>query len=148
MRIALACDHAGPAYLAAIAERLTALGHVVEHFGTSDTASCDYADHGLPAVASVAAGRNDRCVLVCGTGIGMTIAANKVHGIRCALVHSLETARITAAHNKPQVLAMGARIIDIPTAVAMVETWLTTPFEARHQGRIDKIHAFEDHPTC
>jgi len=148
MRIAIACDHSAVAHKNAVIARLKALGHQIEDFGTSTDAACDYADHGYPAVRSVANGSNERCVLICGTGIGMSIAANKVAGIRCALVHNLFTAQMTAAHNKPQVLAFGARIVDEALGVQMVDTWLTTPFEERHQRRIDKIHAGEGAPTC
>jgi ribose 5-phosphate isomerase B len=147
MRIAIACDHAAVAHKQAVIARLTALGHQVEDFGTNSTDSCDYSDHGYPAVRSVAKGTNERGILICGTGIGMSIAANKVPGIRCALIHNLFTAEMTAAHNKPQVIAFGARIVDAALGVAMVETWLNTPFEARHQRRIDKIHAGET-PAC
>jgi ribose 5-phosphate isomerase B len=96
----------------------------------------------------VADGRCQRGVLICGTGIGMSIVANKVPGIRAALVHSLDTARTTAAHNNPQVLVLGARIVDAPTACAMVEAWLSTPFEERHQRRLDKIAAIEGKKPC
>ncbi len=143
MRIALACDHAGIAHKQAIAKKLEALGHQVDDFGTDTSQACDYADFAIPAAEAVANGLNARAVLVCGTGIGMCMAANKVPGIRCALAHSVETATITAAHNNPQVLAIGARIVDTNTAVLMVEAWLKTPFEARHQGRIDKIATYE-----
>jgi ribose 5-phosphate isomerase B len=143
MRIAIACDHAAVAHKQAVIARLTALGHQVDDFGTNSADSCDYSDHGYPAARSVADGTNERGILICGTGIGMSIAANKVPGIRCALVHNLFTAEVTAAHNKPQVLAFGARIVDAELGAAMVETWLKTPFEARHQRRIDKIHAGE-----
>jgi len=147
MRIALACDHAAVGHKQALAAALHGWGHAVEDFGTDSGASCDYPDYGYPAVLAVAEGRADRAVLICGTGIGMSIVANKVPGIRCALVHSVEIARITAAHNNPQVLAMGARIVDVAIAIAMVESWLTTPFETRHQRRLDKIAA-HDHPAC
>lgn len=148
MRIAIACDHAGVAHKNAVIARLTALGHQVEDFGTSSGTSCDYADHGYPAVRSVASGSNERGILICGTGIGMSIVANKVPGIRCALVHNLFTAEMTAAHNKPQILAFGARIVDEALGVQLVDTWLTTPFEERHQRRIDKLHAGEGISAC
>ncbi len=148
MRIAIAADHAALAHKQAVTDHLRAAGHVVEDFGTRTEASCDYPDYGYPATRSVAEGKNERGILICGTGIGMSIAANKVHGIRCALVHSIETARITAAHNAPQVLAFGARIVDIPTSLAMVDVWLATPFEERHQRRLDKISAGEGATTC
>jgi ribose 5-phosphate isomerase B len=148
MRIAIAADHAAVAHKRAVIAHLQAAGHTVEDFGTDSDASCDYPDHGVPAARSVAEGRNERGILICGTGIGMSIAANKVHGIRCALVHSVDTARITAAHNNPQMIALGARIVDAPTAIAMVDAWLTTPFEVRHQRRLDKISAAEDSASC
>ncbi len=148
MRIAIACDHAALAHKRAVIAHLTALGHPVQDFGTDSEASCDYPDYGLPATRSVASGANDRGILICGTGIGMSIVANKVPGIRCALIHDLFTASITAAHNNPQVIAFGARIVDIPTGIAMVDAWLTTTFEARHQRRLDKIAAAEGAPSC
>jgi ribose 5-phosphate isomerase B len=141
MRLALACDHAALSHKLAIAAALRGWGHEVVDFGTDSVASCDYPDYGRPAAEAVASGHCERGVLICGTGIGMSIVGNKVPGIRCALVHSLDTARITAAHNAPQVLALGARIVDEATAVLMVEAWLTTPFESRHQRRLDKIAA-------
>lgn len=148
MRIAIASDHAAVAHKAAVISHLQAAGHTVEDFGTDGAASVDYADYGFPATVSVAEGRNERGILICGTGIGMSIAANKVKGIRCALVHSVDIARTTAAHNRPQVLAMGARIVDAATAIAMVDAWLTTPFEERHQRRLDKITAYEGAHPC
>jgi ribose 5-phosphate isomerase B len=143
MRIAIACDHAGLQHKAAICIKLEELGHVVEDFGTDSSLSCDYPDFGLPAAEAVAKGKAERGVLICGTGIGMSIAANKVPGIRCALVHSVDTATITAAHNHPHMIALGARIVNVPTAVAMVEAWLKTAFEGRHQARLNKIIAYE-----
>lgn len=148
MKIAIACDHAGLAHKRAVCDRLRALGHEPVDFGTASEASCDYPDHAYPAVKAVADGACQRGVLICGTGIGMSIVANKVPGIRCALVHSVDTARTTAAHNDPQVLALGARIVDAATACAMVEAWLATPFEARHQRRLDKIAAIERGAAC
>lgn len=148
MRIAIACDHAAFGHKQAVAAHLVALGHLVEDFGTSSEASVDYPDYGLPAAKSVASGRNEKGILICGTGIGMSIVANKVNGIRCALVHSIDTARITAAHNNPNMIALGARIVDVPTALAMVDVWLTTAFETRHQRRLDKITACEGASAC
>jgi ribose 5-phosphate isomerase B len=148
MRIAIACDHAAVAHKLAVIAHLQAAGHTVEDFGTHSDASVDYSDYGLPATISVAEGRNERGILICGTGIGMSIAANKVPGIRCALVHSVALAQTTAGHNRPQVLAFGARIVDIATGVAMVDAWLATPFEERHQRRLDKITAYEGARSC
>lgn len=146
MRIAIAGDHASPIHKKAIAERLRALGHQVTDHGTDSEASCDYADFARLACSAWRRGEADRVVLVCGTGIGMSIAANKVRGLRCALVHSLDTARLAAQHNQAQCLALGARIVDAPTAMAMVEAWLTTPFEQRHQRRLDKVAELETNP--
>ena len=149
MRLAVAGDHSALAHKAAVVAHLRAQGHSVDDLGPHDAASCDYPDYGLPAARGVAAGRYDRAVLICGTGIGMSIAANKVRGVRCGLAHSVATARLAAGHNRAQVLALGARIVDAPTAVAMVEAWLTEPFEERHQRRLDKIAAAESEgPAC
>lgn len=148
MRIAIAADHSAVEHKRAVAAHLRGLGHEVVDFGTDSAASCDYPDYGIPAAQAVASGDCAKGVLICGTGIGMSIAANKVHGIRCALVHSLDTARLAANHNNAQILALGARIVDVPTAIAMVELWLTTPFEDRHQRRLDKIAACERSPSC
>jgi ribose 5-phosphate isomerase B len=148
MRIAIACDHAALAHKRAVIAHLTSLGHQVQDFGTDSDAPCDYPDYGLPAARSVASGANERGILICGTGIGMSIAANKVPGIRCALIHNLFTASTTAAHNNPQMIAFGARIVDIPTGIALVDAWLTTAFEARHQRRLDKIAAAEGGLSC
>ena len=143
MRIALGADHAGFHLKDSLKRTLDEIGVTYQDFGTSSAESVDYPDFAQAVAAGVASGEFDRGILVCGTGIGMAIAANKVPGIRCALVHNLFTAEVTAAHNKPQVLAFGARIVDAELGAAMVETWLKTPFEARHQRRIDKIHAGE-----
>ncbi|MFM2092853.1 MAG: ribose 5-phosphate isomerase [Planctomycetota bacterium] len=148
MRIAIAVDHAAVEHKRAVIAHLQAQGHTVADFGTDSSASCDYPDHGLPACVAVAKGECQRGILICGTGIGMSIAANKVPGIRCGLAHSVDTARLAANHNNAQVLALGARIVDIPTALAMVDVFLTTPFESRHQRRLDKIAAFEKQPAC
>lgn len=148
MRIAVACDHAAYRHKLAVIAHLSALGHTVEDFGTASDASVDYPDYGIPAARSIASGRNEKGILICGTGIGMAITANKITGIRCALVYSVETAGITAAHNNPQMIAMGARFFDVPTVIAMVDAWLTTPFEARHQRRLDKITACEGASSC
>jgi ribose 5-phosphate isomerase B len=143
MRIAVASDHAALAHKRAIIAHLAGLGHQVEDFGTGSEASCDYPDYAGPACESVAKGSNGAAVLVCGSGIGVSIVANKVPGIRCGLAHSVETARLAKEHNNAQALALGARIVDVPTALAMVDAWLNASFEARHQRRLDKIAARE-----
>jgi ribose 5-phosphate isomerase B len=146
LRIAIACDHAALEHKLAIRAHLEAQGHQVADFGTDSTASCDYPDHAAPACAAVVEGRAERAVLVCGSGIGISIAANKVRGIRCALAYNVETARLAAEHNDAQALALGARFIPLPTALAMVDAWLAARFETRHQRRLDKITALEQRP--
>ncbi len=148
MKLAIACDHAAVTYKDLLRDRLRSAGHEVTDCGTNDTASCDYPDYALKACSLVASGACQRAILVCGTGIGMSIAANKVAGIRCALVHSVETATLAAGHNNAQVIAMGARVIDQMTAWNCVQAWLATPFEERHQRRLDKIAAIERRPAC
>jgi ribose 5-phosphate isomerase B len=143
MRIAVASDHAGFAHKNAIRAHLEARAHQVVDFGTMNATSCDYPDLAAPAGRAVMAGAVAAAVLVCGTGIGISIAANKVPGLRCALVHNLDTARLAKEHNNAQAIALGARVVDIPTALALVDCWLSTSFDVRHQRRLDKIHALE-----
>jgi ribose 5-phosphate isomerase B len=143
MNIAVAGDHSAVAHTRAIIAHLKQSGHQVEDFGTTTEASCDYPDLAGPACESVAKGRNERVVLVCGTGIGVSIVANKTPGIRCGLAHNVGTARLAREHNNAQALALGARIVDIPTALEMVDAWLSANFEDRHQRRLDKIAARE-----
>lgn len=143
MRIAIAGDHTAVAHKRAIVERLKALGHEVLDFGADEPTSCDYPDHAIPACRAILVGQAEAAVLMCGTGIGMSIVANKFPGLRCGLAHSVETARLAKAHNRAQVLALGARVVDIPTALALVEAWLNASIEHRHQPRIDKIARLE-----
>ncbi len=143
MNIAVASDHAGFAYKNAIVEHLRGLGHTVQDFGTNSEASCDYPDFAVPACKSVVAGTNARAIVICGTGIGVSIAANKVHGMRCALAFNVDMARLGWEHNQAQALAIGARFTPLPTALAMVDSYLGATFEPRHQRRIDKISAIE-----
>lgn len=143
MRIALACDHAAVAHKRAIREHLVAAGHEVDDYGTDSDESCDYPDYAGPACQALQDGRCDRAVLVCGSGIGMAIVANKFPGVRCGLAWNVESARLAAAHNHAQALALGARFVDVPMALAMVDAWLTTPCEERHRRRLDKIATWE-----
>ena len=144
MKIAIACDHGGYELKETLKAHLAALGHQVEDFGTNSTDSCDYPDFAVPAAERVAGGDCDRGVLICTTGIGMSIAANKVRGIRCALCHDPLSASLTRRHNDTNVLAMGAGIIGPSLAKEILEVWLTTEFEGgRHQRRVDKIMAQE-----
>lgn len=144
MKIAIGCDHGGITLKDSIVNYLEERGVQIEDFGTFGTDSVDYPDYAYKVARSVADGRADKGILMCGTGIGISIAANKVNGIRCALCHNTETARLTALHNDSNVLAMGGRVIDCDTAVNIVKTWLDTPFEGgRHINRINKISEIE-----
>ncbi len=144
MRISLACDHGALALKQAVRAHLEALGHTVVDFGTNTLDSCDYADFGIPAAQAVANGDCERGILLCTTGIGMSMSANKVRGIRCALLSDLMSARLTRQHNDANVIAMGAAVIGEKLALEIVDIFLTTEFEGgRHQRRVDKIMALE-----
>ena len=143
MRIAVASDHAGFAHKRAILAHLAGEGRQALDLGTDSERSCDYPDFAAAAGRAVLSGTAAAAVLVCGTGIGISIAANKVAGLRCALVHNLDTARLAREHNDAQAIALGARVVDIPTALALVDCWLAARFAPRHQGRLDKIAALE-----
>ena len=144
MKIALGCDHGAYDLKEALKAHLTAAGHEVEDFGCFGHESCDYPDYAAPAAKAVAAGACDRGIVCCTTGIGVSITANKVRGIRCALVSDLMSARLTRQHNDTNMLAMGAGIIGQNLAMDIVDTWLTSEFEdVGHQRRVDKISALE-----
>ncbi len=143
MHIAVAGDHSAVAHTRAIIAHLQKLGHDVQDFGTDNEASCDYPDYAGPACDSIVSGANERAILVCGTGIGVSIVANKVKGIRCALAHNIQTAHLAREHNNAHALAMGARVVDSDLAIAMVDAYLNATFEARHLKRLDKIAARE-----
>lgn len=144
MKIAIGADHGGYALKEEIVALLKDLGHEVADFGCNCADSVDYPDYALPVAEKVASGEFDRGILICGTGVGMSIAANKVKGIRCALVHDLFTAKATREHNDSNVLAMGGRIIGPAVAREIVKIWLSTEFEGgRHQNRLNKIAAIE-----
>lgn len=143
--IAIACDHAALGMKKEIINLLTARGLEYKDFGTYTEDSCHYPIFGLRAAKAVAAGECDRGIVICGTGIGISLAANKVKGIRCALCSDPYSAKMTRAHNDANMLAMGARVIGIDVAKMIVETWLDTPFEGgRHQTRVDMITAIEN----
>lgn len=145
MTIALACDHAGYALKEEIKTHLLQEGYECKDFGTFSAESCDYPDYAYKAAKSVASGECERGVLVCGTGIGMSIVANKVKGIRCALCAEEFSARATRQHNDSNVLALGARVIDAPKAKLLTDIFLTTEFEGgRHRRRLDKITRIEE----
>ncbi|MEH7128655.1 ribose 5-phosphate isomerase B [Neobacillus drentensis] len=145
MKVALASDHGGVNLRKEIAQLLKEMGIEYEDFGCDCETSVDYPDYALPVAKKVASGEFDRAILICGTGIGMTIAANKVKGIRCALVHDTFSAKATRAHNDSNILAMGERVIGPGLARDIAQIWLTGEFEGgRHAGRVGKISEYED----
>ena len=145
MKIAICCDHGALALKNAVMEHLTKLGYEVVNFGTDTLASCDYPDFVGPAAKAVACGDCDRGIALCTTGIGVSIAANKVHGIRCALLSDKMSARLTREHNDTNMMAMGAGVVGEMLALEIVDTWLGTEFShnERHQRRIDKVMSLE-----
>ncbi|HOD74636.1 MAG TPA: ribose 5-phosphate isomerase B [Syntrophorhabdaceae bacterium] len=144
MKIAVGSDHAGFELKEYIKGILPPGEHEVADVGTHSPESVDYPDFGLEVARRVAAGEADRGIIVCGTGIGMSIAANKVRGIRAALVNDLYTAAQSRRHNDANVLVLGGRVIGKGLAEEIVKTWLSTEFEGgRHLGRIRKIDDFE-----
>lgn len=144
MKIAIASDHGGANLKQEIVKLLKTLELSFEDFGGECGNSVDYPDYALPVAEKVASGEFDRGILICGTGIGMSIAANKVKGIRCALVHDVFSAKATRQHNDTNMLAMGERVIGPGLAEEIVRTWLGEDFEGgRHINRIDKISDYE-----
>ncbi|HYA97674.1 MAG TPA: ribose 5-phosphate isomerase B [Methylomirabilota bacterium] len=143
-RIALGADHAGYPVKESIKKYLETAGYPVDDQGTWSEESVDYPDYGRAVGERVASNQDDFGIVVCGSGIGISIAANKVPGIRAALAHDENTARLSREHNDANVLAMGGRIVTPEEAVDMVKTFLSTPFaHGRHQRRIDKISQIE-----
>ena len=139
-KLIIGSDHAGFALKESIKSALIELGHEVKDVGTHDTASCDYPDYAKPVAKAVAAGEADAGILVCSTGIGMSMAANKVPGVRAALVHHIYEAQMTRRHNDANVICIGANITGPAIALEAVKAFLTTEFEGgRHQRRVDKI---------
>lgn len=140
----MACDHGGLRLKKVIIEYLKENGYEIEDFGTDTEESCDYPDFAGKAAKAVANKQCDKGIVVCGTGIGVSITANKVKGIRCALVHDVFSAKATRQHNDTNMLAMGQRVIGEGLALEIVKTWLTTDYEGgRHQQRIEKMMAYE-----
>lgn len=145
MKIALGCDHGGLEHKNAIAEHLKERGFTVTDFGTYTADSVDYPDIAVPVAKSVASGENELGILVCGTGIGMSLAANKVKGIRAAACSEHFSAKYTRLHNNSNILCLGGRVIGVGTAVELADLFVDTAFEGgRHQKRIDKITAIEN----
>lgn len=142
--IALACDHGAYDLKEALKKHLTELGLEYKDFGTYSKDSCDYPDFAGPAALAVASGECDRGIVCCTTGIGVSITANKVKGIRCALVSDLMSARMTRQHNDTNMLAMGAAVLGEKLALEIADVWLSTDFEGgRHARRVNKIMEYE-----
>lgn len=146
MKIAIGCDHGALALKNKVLAHLENLGHEVKDFGTYTTDSCDYPDYAAAAARAVASGDCEKGIVLCTTGIGISIAANKVHGIRCALLSDVLSAKLTRLHNDTNMMALGAGIVGENLALEIVDTWLGTAFsgDARHQRRIDKMMALEE----
>lgn len=142
--IVIGSDHGGLTLKAALTSYLNRRGVEVEDIGTNSEASVDYPDFGQKVAEAVIAGTADLGVLICGTGIGMSIAANKIPGIRAALVTDVFMARMAKEHNNANILVLGGRVLDAQKACDLVGAWLDSVFEGgRHQGRLDKITALE-----
>ncbi len=145
MKIGIACDHGAYAYKEVLKKHLLDKGYEVEDFGCHSPNSVDYPDYAYPCAVSVANKQCDKGIVLCGTGIGVSIVANKVKNIRCALVNRVSEASVTRQHNDSNVLAMGARVIDESTMLEIADTWLNTEFsnDQRHINRICKINEVE-----
>ena len=145
MKIAIGCDHGALALKEAMIAHLEKQGHEIKDFGTYTLDSCDYPDFAAPAAKAVASGQCDKGIVLCTTGIGVSITCNKVKGIRCALLSDVMSARMTREHNDTNVMALGAGVVGQMLALEIADTWLGTEFshEPRHQRRIDKVMALE-----
>ena len=145
MKIALGADHAGYQLKDSLKRLLDEMGVPYQDFGTNTGQSVDYPDFARVVAEGVAGGAFDRGILVCGTGVGMAIAANKVDGVRSAAIVDADTARMSREHNDLNVLTLGARVLPELRAREIVKAFLETPFEGgRHSGRVQKIHAIEN----
>ena len=144
MKIAIASDHGGYPLKAVLIPYLRELGHEVEDFGCHSTDSCDYPDYAEPAARAVARGDCARGIVICSTGIGVSMAANKVRGVRCALCGDVYSAEMTRRHNDANVLALGASLTAPVLAERIVDVFLSVAFEGgRHSRRIGKVDAIE-----
>ena len=145
MKIAIATDHGAVALKKTLIAYLQEQGHEVTDFGTYEPVSCDYPIYAAAAAKAVASGQCDRGIVLCTTGIGMSIAANKVKGIRCALLHDLKSAELTRQHNDTNMMALGAGVVDETLAKQLVDTWLNTEFSGaeRHVRRNALVMALE-----
>lgn len=145
MKIIIGNDHAAPEMKKEIMAYLEELGHEAVNFGVDTTDSCNYPEIGAKVARAVAAGEGDCGILICGTGVGISIAANKVKGVRAAVCSDTTTARLVKQHNNANIIAFGARIVGIEAAKDIVKAYLDASFEGgRHQERIDMIHEIEN----
>lgn len=145
MKVALGCDHGGFVLKNAVMRAIADSKCEVVDFGTCSDESCDYPDFAYKVGSAVVSGEADKGVLLCGTGIGISIAANKIKGIRCAHVTDIFSAQMSAEHNNANVIALGGRITDAATAYEIVKTYLASTFAGgRHQRRVDKITRIEN----
>ena len=146
MKISIGCDHGALALKDVVVAHLIKKGYEVKDFGTYTADSCDYPEYAAAAARAVATGECDKGIVLCTTGIGVSITANKIKGIRCALLSDVMTARMTREHNDTNMMAIGAGVVGQLMALQIVDTWLETPFsgDARHQRRIDKLMACEN----
>ena len=145
MKIAMGADHRGREVLSKLCDALRAAGHVIEQMGPRDAKSCDFTDAAYPVGLSVSGGDYDRGILICGTGIGMSISANKIKGIRAALVHDEIGADMSRRHNDSNVLCLSADMLGPRLIEKIVEVWLSTEFDGgRHARRVKKIAAIEE----
>ena len=145
MKIAIGCDHAGVSMKNEITPILDSLKIEWEDYGTKDEESVDYPDFGEKVSSAVSKGKVDRGILICGTGIGMSIVANKFPGVRAALCQEDYSCKMSRLHNDSNMLVLPGRIIETSTAIDIVKTWFATDFEGgRHQNRLDKITAIEE----
>ena len=146
MKIAIGCDHGALDLKNVLVAHLNNKGYEVADFGTHTAASCDYPEFAAAAAKAVASGEYDKGIVLCTTGIGVSITANKVKGIRCALLSDLMSARLTREHNDTNMMALGAGVVGQMLALQIVDTWLETEFsgDERHQRRINKLMAVEE----
>ena len=145
MKISIGCDHGAIDLKNKVVSHLEAKGYEVKDFGTYTKDSCDYPEFAAAAAKAVASGECEKGIVLCTTGIGVSISANNVDGIRCALLSDVWSAKMTRLHNDTNMMALGAGIVGENLAMEIVDTWLTTEFsgDARHQRRIDKVMALE-----
>ena len=145
MKIAIGCDHGALELKNVLVDYLQNKGYEVQDFGTHTLDSCDYPDFAAAAARAVASGQCEKGIVLCTTGIGVSITANKIKGIRCALLSDVTSARMTREHNDTNMMALGAAIVEQELALKIVDTWLSTEFShgERHQRRIDKMMALE-----